>query len=176
MSLLNTVKPEQAEGSVATIYQQIEQALGFVPKAFQLSSINLGHLERHWTDIGEIMSHPTLSQKLFTIIRLLVSEIHRCKYCIGINTSMLLNIAGMSQEDIDRMVADPGTAPLDAKELSLLLFVLDAVRDSNGISPDRIDGLRAAGCSDREIFDAAAHACHMVASDIMFNAFRVEPE
>lgn len=176
MALLNTVNPKQAEGTVAEVYKQIEQMIGFVPNALQLSSISPGHLERHWADIGEVMNHPTLSQKLFTMVRLLVSEIHRCKYCIGMNTAMLMNSAGMSHEDIERLMADPSSAPLDAKELALLLFVLDAVKDSNGVSAEQVEALRAAGCSDREIFDVTAHASNMVASDILLNTFKVESE
>ncbi len=176
MSLLNTVNPEQAEGTVAAIYRQAGQMMGFVPNALRLDSVNPAHMERHWAGIGEAVSHPTLSRKLFTMIRLLVSEIHRCDYCIGMNAAMLMNGEGMSREDIDRLATDPGSAPLNPKERALLLFALDAVRDSNGVTAEQVEALREAGCSDREIFDVTVHASQMVAGDIMLNTFKVQPD
>ena len=176
MSLLKTIEPEAAEGVVADVYNEIQELFGFVPNAMRLDSINPEHMAHHWSAIRQVLEHPTLSQQLFTTIRLLVSEAQRCDYCIGLNASLLMQMHGMSQEQIAAITADPGNAPLDDKEKALLLFTLRAVNDSTGTGADDIRKLRQAGASEREIFDALAHGSQQVGGDIMLNAFKVEPD
>jgi uncharacterized peroxidase-related enzyme len=174
MSLITTTQPHQAEGMAAQVYSEIESMFGFVPNAIRLDSINPGHMARHWQGIKESLGHETLSAKLFTLIRLLVSEATHCEYCIGLNAGILMQMHGMSQEEIATVKQSPETAPLDAKEKALLLFVMKGVTDSNSITAEDIETLKRQGCNEREIFDAMAHGAWQVAGDIMLNAFKVE--
>ena len=174
MSLLTTIDPQQAEGRAAEVYREIEGMFGFVPNAIRLDSINPSHMSRHWEGIRDSIAHETLSAKLFTLIRLLVSEATHCDYCIGMNAGMLMQIHGMSQEEIARVKQTPEAAPLDEKEKALLRFVLNGIEDSNSIAAQDIEKLKNLGCSEREIFDALAHGAWNVAGDIMLNTFKVE--
>jgi alkylhydroperoxidase family enzyme len=122
------------------------------------------------------MNHDTLSTKLFALIRLLVSEAHQCKYCIGLNSGILMQTHNMSLEDIARVKQTPETAPLDEKEKALLLFVIKAIDDSNSTTAEDVETLKQLGCSEREIFDALAQGARQVAGDIMLNAFKVEDD
>ncbi len=174
MSLLNTIEPDQAEGTVAETYQEVSQVIGFVPNALKMYSTNPVMLKQRWEGIGYYLQHPTLSGGLFACIRLLVSVGRRCDYCINLNTSMLINQFGVKPEQIQEMRESPEQAPLNDKEKALLLFVLRAVTDSNGITATEIKSLRDTGCTDREIFDALSHGSQQVAGDIMLNALKVE--
>jgi len=174
MSLITTIQPHQAEGKTAEIYNEIERMFGFVPNAIRLDSINPDHMARHWEGIRDSMGHETLSSKLFTLIRLLVSEATHCDYCIGMNAGILMQMHGMDQAAIEQVKQSPEQAPLDAKEKALLVFVMKGIEDSNSITAADIAALRQQGCSEREIFDAMAHGAGQVAGDIMLNAFKVE--
>jgi uncharacterized peroxidase-related enzyme len=174
MSLLKTIHPQQAEGKTAEIYREVEEMFGFVPNAIRLDSVNPGHMLRHWGGIKEAIGHETLSGKLFTLIRLLLSEATHCDYCIGLNAGMLMQNHGMSQEEIAQVKQTLDAAPLDQKEKALLRFVIKGVSDSNSISAEDIGALKRLGISDREIFDALAHGAWHVANDVMLNAFKVE--
>jgi uncharacterized peroxidase-related enzyme len=174
MSLLTTVDPRQAEGKTAEIYHEIEAMLGFIPNAIRLDSVNPSHMARHWEGIKEAIGHETLSDKLFTLIRLLLSEETQCDYCIGLNAGMLMQNHGMSQEEIVQVKQTLDAAPLDQKEKALLRFVMKGVSDSNSISAEDVAVLKQLGISDREIFDALAHGAWHVANDVMLNAFKVE--
>lgn len=174
MSLITTTQPQEAEGKTAEIYRDIENKFGFIPNAIQLDSINPNHMARHWEGIQESIAHETLSAKLFTLIRLLVSEATHCEYCVGLNASMLMQMHGMSADDIARVKQSLDHAPLDQKEKALLQFVMQGIGDSNSIKAEDIEGLKQIGCSEREIFDAMAHGAWQVAGDIMLNAFKVE--
>jgi uncharacterized peroxidase-related enzyme len=174
MSLITTIQPHQAEGKAAEIYNEIQGMFGFVPNAIRLDSINPSHMARHWEGIKDSLGHETLSAKLFTLIRLLVSEATHCEYCVGLNAGILMQMHGMDQAAIARVKQSPAQAPLDDKEKALLVFVMKGIEDSNSITAADIAGLRQLGCSEREIFDAMAHGAWQVAGDIMLNAFKVE--
>jgi uncharacterized peroxidase-related enzyme len=174
MPLITTTPPQQAEGKTAEVYRDIENKFGFIPNAIQLDSINPNHMARHWEGIQESITHQSLSPKLFALIRLLVSEATDCDYCVGFNAGILMQMHGMSDEDIARVKQAPEQAPLDEKERALLLFVMKAIGDSNGITGQDIEALKQLGCSEREVFDALAHGAWQVAGDIMLNAFKVE--
>lgn len=176
MPLINTIEPENAEGTVAEVYAEISGMFGFVPNAIKLDSINPEQMSRHWNGIKQSIQHPSLSQKLFTLIRLLISEVHRCEYCIGLNAGMLIQMHGMTQEQISEVVKDPAAAPLEEKEKALLLFVMSATEDSNGVTADMLEELKAKGCSEREIYDALSHGAQQIAGDIILNAFKVEAD
>lgn len=176
MSLIHTVDPQQAEGTVARIYKEVREMFGFVPNGLKLDSVNPERMEQHWSAIGATLRHPSLSQTFFTCVRYLVSEVQRCEYCIGVNAGMLINMHGVDAETVGRMAGDPTLAPLDEKEKALLLFALRMTRDSNSSRPEDIAALKSAGCSEREIYDAVSSAAQMVAGDIVLNTFKVQPD
>jgi AhpD family alkylhydroperoxidase len=176
MSLLKTIEPEQAEGKVGEVYQGMNDAIGFIPNAIKMFSINPKMLEEQWHNLGYYIQHPTLSGKLFASIRMLVSVTHHCEYCIDFNAGMLLNQLGVTSEQLEAMKQNPENAPLDEKEKSLLVFVIKAVSDSNSVSEVDIQELRRQDCTDLEIFDALAHGARQVSGDILLNAFKVEKD
>jgi len=174
MSLLETIGPADATGETAATYRAVREAVGFVPNALVMYSTNPVILRHRWEEISYFLHHPTLSGKLLACIRLLVSVGQRCDYCIGLNTGMLVERFGVEPVRIDAMRKNPEEAPLDPKEKALLLFVVRAVADSNGVPTEALAELPRAGCTDREIFDALTHGAQQVAGDIMLNALRVE--
>lgn len=174
MSILQTVTPETATGEVAEIYAQIKNAWGHVPTAIQSYSANPFLLKHQWEYYGSIMQHPTLSFPLTASIRMLVSQIGHCSYCIDMNGGMLINMAGWTPEQVAATRADFNHSPLSAKEKALLGLVLKATRDSSSVNATDLQAARDAGWSDSEILDAVNHGARMVAGDIIINAFKVE--
>jgi alkylhydroperoxidase family enzyme len=146
--------------------------MGFVPNAFKVFSPSPFLLERQVSSLGYYMRHATLSGKLLAMIRMLVSVDEECTYCVGTNAGILFHY-GVLPEQVAEIKADPSKAPLDAKELPMLLFVLKAVKESNAVTPADVDDLRNLGWSDAEILEAAYHGASAVASDRIFNAFKI---
>lgn len=174
MSILNTIAPEQAQGSVAELYSTLEKQIGFIPNVFRLASVSPQMLQQQWEYIGYYLQHPNLSRTLTTLIRLLVSVDVDCEYCVNLNTAFLVNEVGISAEDMLAIKADPAKAPLDEKEKALLLFVLDAVADPHAVSQSDLQKLRDLNCSELEIHDALNHGARQAGMDIMINALKVE--
>lgn len=176
MSLIQQVEQADATGSVAEVYQQAEQMMGYVPNALKMHSINPLMLEQLFTYMGTVMQHPTLSGKLFAAIRMLVSVDQACEYCIDLNQGMLINAYGMSADEVAAMKLNPESCGFDEKEKALLLYTLKATRDSTGVGERDVQQLRDIGCTDLEIYDALRHGAGQVMGDILLNAFQVEKE
>jgi uncharacterized peroxidase-related enzyme len=175
MSLLNLVEKDQATGKVAEIYESMINNMGFIPNAFKVYSPSEFVLDKQFANLGYYMRHKTLSGKLLAFIRLLVSEQEECAYCVGMNSGILLQY-GVLPEMLAGIKQDPSTAPLDEKELPMLLFVLNVVKNSNGIVQGDVDKLRNIGWSDKEILEATYHGTSQIGSDKIFNAFKIDSD
>jgi len=173
MSLIQTTPPEKAEGKLAELYAEVEQAFGMVPNNARMLGISPAILENQIQLLGYFMGHPTLSTPLLAMIRLLVSKACKSPYCQKLNTG-LLNKSGFTMEQITAMQADPGQAPLDEKQKALLLCVLKACEDPHSVTGDDLDRLRALGWGDQDIFEAVAHGARMVGTNIIFDTFKVD--
>ena len=174
MSIISTVAPEQASGKVAEAYGQIQQMMGRVPNAFQLYSSSPILLEQQMQQIAYYRQHPTLSFPLLAMVRMLVSQHNDCKYCVGFNESMLMDMAGLTPEQVAATRRNPADAPLPEKEKAMLLLVLKATKTPRMVEKTDLDQLRALGWGDGDIMDAVYHGARNVAVDIVFNAFKID--
>jgi uncharacterized peroxidase-related enzyme len=175
MALIQLVEKEEATGRVAEIYETMMNTMGFIPNAFKVFSPSAHVLDKQFGNLAYFMRHKSLGGKLLAFIRLLVSEQEECKYCVGMNSGILLQY-GVLPEQLDSIKADPSTAPLEEKELALLLFVLRVVKNSNSIEQGDVDSLRNLGWTDADILDATYHGTTQVGVDKIFNAFQIESE
>jgi len=175
MALIKLIEKEEATGRVAEIYETMTNTLGFIPNAFKVFSPSAHVLNNQFGNLGYFMRHKALGGKLLAFIRLLVSEQEQCKYCIGMNSGILLQY-GVLPEMVNEIKLDPSKAPLEGKELALLLFVLKVVKDSNSIQQDDMDKLKSLGFTDGDIMDATYHGTTQVGVDKIFNAFKIEEE
>jgi uncharacterized peroxidase-related enzyme len=69
---------------------------------------------------------------------------------------------------------DPTTAT--AREVALRRWAEQVVRDPNGASAMQVETLRAAGLSDREIFEATVHVAFRVAFSAVNDALGTQPD
>jgi uncharacterized peroxidase-related enzyme len=174
MSIISTVTPEQASGKVAEVYGQIQQMMGRVPNAFQLYSSSPVLLEQQMQQITYYRQHPTLSFPLLAMVRMLVSQHNDCPYCVGFNEGMLMQMAGLTPEQVAATKSNPADAPLPEKDKAMLQFVLKATKTPKMAEKSDLDQLRALGWSDGDIMDAVYHGARNVAVDIVFNAFKID--
>jgi alkylhydroperoxidase family enzyme len=87
---------------------------------------------------------------------------------------ILDTVQGMTEEDIEKMVADPSLAPLEDKDRALLSFVTEAIKDPDAVGQEDMDHLRDLGWADSDILEAMAHGANMVASGILMKTFKMD--
>lgn len=173
MSLLNTVAPEKAQGRVKEIYGIFEQIGIPVPRPLQMLSVSPDYLDIQGNMINYFMNHPVLSPSLLTHIRLMAAHEENYPYCINFNQQILKTLLGLSDDQIAAAANDPSETALKPEEKALLLFVQKVLRDPALTRREDIEHLRAQGWSDRDIFDAALMGVNMLATGILFKAFKM---
>ena len=176
MSLLKIATVETATGEVKEIFNEIQSAFGMVPNGIRLWSMNPERLKMAWDNIKELHSKDEDTQKLHTIIRYLISEAEDCKYCIGFNGNMLINIYGMSQDSLLEMSKNPSMAPLGNKNKALLLFALKAAENSDAVNIEDINALKELNISEKEMYDIVYYASQMHVVDTLFKTFKVQAD
>lgn len=174
MPLIQTIAPSEATGELAKLYKIIEAMRGTVGNNAQLFSVSPELLRQQMDFIKYYMKHPTLSLPLLAAIRIMVSSGEECQFCIDYNTGMLINMAGWTFEQVNAMRKDPNSANLPEREIAMLNLAIKAIRNAHGITANDLDTLREMGWSDSDILDAVNHATRMLATDIIFNTFKIE--
>ncbi len=174
MSLLQVATMQEAQGEVKEIFNEVESAFGAVTEGLSLWALNPEALKFQWNSIKEQMNNDTDTQKMYTLIRYIVSEKNHCEYCIGLNGGMLMNMFGMNQEELKEVANNLSVAKLTPKNEKLLAFALRSVNEPQSINKHDIEELYALELSDKEIFDLVLTASMMLVVNTLFDAFDVE--
>ncbi len=174
MPLIKTYEPQEATGELAKLYEMITTMRGKVGNNAKLYSTSPELLRQQMEFIKYYMSHSTLSMPLLASIRVLVSSGEDCDFCIDYNTAILMNIAGWSYEQVQTMRQDIDKANLPSREVAMLKIAIKAIRNAHAVNADDLDTLREMEWSDKDILDAVNHATRMLATDIIFNTFKIE--
>lgn len=170
MSYLKTVSPEDATGQVAEVYKPVMEVVGMVPAPLQLISASPNLLGLQKKVIDYYTTHPTLSQGLLALIRLLVAEEMQYEYCVSLNSNILKMMGIANDDQLAAVMADPKQAPMEKKEKALLALVLKACAKPEEVQEADIQKLRDLGWQDADILDAISHGLMMVQGGILAKA------
>jgi hypothetical protein len=173
MPLLKTIPPEKAEGNIKETYSFFMDNDMPVPKPLEMMSVSPGVLKIQGQVIAYYMNHPTLGFALLSLIRFLVANEINYQFCTGFNRNFL-KMQGMEDDDIDRVIKSPETAPLEEKDTALLLFVLKAIKTPDTVTQADMDALYRLEWTDRDIFDAVNHGTGMIAASYLMKAFQMD--
>ncbi|MDX9788910.1 MAG: hypothetical protein RBT11_19195 [Desulfobacterales bacterium] len=166
MALINTVSPEQAEGTIKEAYDMFMKNLGVIPKPLEMMSASPAIFDLQLQRIKYYTDHPTLSFALLSHIRYLVSRNLNYSFCTDFNKHILKK-QGLKDDDILQMEADPTKSLLEEKESAMLAFVVKAVRAPGSVGGGEIKRLKEMGWEDRDLVDALAHGVNMIDHSIM---------
>jgi uncharacterized peroxidase-related enzyme len=176
MSLLSIPTVDNATGEIKEIFDEIQGAFGMVPNGIRLWSASPEALKGQWANIKNRMSKDQEDQKLHTIIRYLVSGEGGCKYCVGFNGGMLMNMYGVTQDELIAMNDTPSSAPLNEKNKALLVFAMKAIKDADSITADDIALPKTLGVTEAELFDIVHAASYMLVVNTLFKTFKVQQD
>ncbi len=176
MALIPLTSPAEAQGKLAELYASAEQFFGSVPNNVRLLGVSPAILENQLYFAQYFMKHPTLSAPLMAMVRLLVAKACKSEYCDSFNVGMLKHRVGLSDEQINAARSNPEKAPLNDKDKAMLLFVLKATAEPQSVSEADLAKLRGMGWADMDIFDAVAHGARAVATNIIFDTFKIDQE
>ncbi len=173
MSLLKTLGPGESSGEAEKIYQSYIDTVGIVPPTFLMFSASPGIQALQADIVNYFREGSNLSPLLMGLIRYLTAVALEMEPCVEYN-ARVLNVYGLTEEQVADLKVNPASAPLDEKNGWLLAFVIKAVRAPETISEGHIRKLRDLGWADADIFDGLYLSCMMVGMGTMMKALKYE--
>lgn len=151
MPRLKIVTPEDATGEVSSIYEAVESKFGTVPNLIQALG-NSPVALKAYTSLDAIISEGELPPADREIVRLVVSQVNECSYCLAAHT-LGAEAAGLEKEEL--LEIRKGTS--DHERYSALAEFTRAVVEKRGfVSDTEIESFRQAGYTDTDVGEVVA--------------------
>jgi uncharacterized peroxidase-related enzyme len=150
MSRLHTVKPGEATGHAAQLFTAIKGAIGMVPNAYATVGSNSPPALEAALNLDAALGRSSLSKKQVEAVKLAVSAVAECDYCLAAHTLMGKH-AGLSREAI--IAIRTGQASGDAAIDALANFARLLVSTAGTVPASAVSAVMDAGYSDAQIVD-----------------------
>ncbi|RFU44584.1 carboxymuconolactone decarboxylase family protein [Paraburkholderia sp. DHOC27] len=152
MSRFNAIKPEDATGAAAELFAKIKKAAGKVPNAYATIATYSPAALGAALSLDGVLAASSLSKQDVEVIKLAVSEVAGCDYCIAAHT-LVGKFAGLAPETMKQ--ARAGEATGDAKRDALVHFVRMLVNTHGTVPAAEVDAIRAAGYTEQQVIETA---------------------
>jgi uncharacterized peroxidase-related enzyme len=150
MSRIHTPAIESATGATAEVYAQIKKVAGGVPNTFATIGAHGPDALKAVLQADGALAAGTLSKQDQETIKLVVSEVAGCDYCVAAH-SLLGKMTGLKPEALKQIRAGEPTG--DAKRDALVHFVRNLQQTSGTISEAELLAIKAAGYTDAQLVD-----------------------
>lgn len=160
---------------MAAFFQQSEAKLGFVPNVLRAFSFDMAKLEAFLAYRNDLMLGPSgLSTLEREMIATAVSAQNRCFYCMTVHGASVRQLAG---DPIlgEQMVMNYRAARLSKRQRAMLDFAIKLTVEPWAIETEDRARLKAAGFSDRDVWDIAAVAAFYNMTNRLASATDMRP-
>lgn len=135
-------------------FAAFRESLGFVPNLLQAQTLLPRVIEAQaMLESAVRLREGSISRLQKERILLSVAADRQDNYCVSMDSKILSSL-GLSDAQIDDLLAGNSNAALPAAELACLQFCLNLSRNAPSVSSQDIDALRACGFGDESIFEA----------------------
>jgi len=155
MAFIRTIPPAEADGPVGEMYERTQAQLGFVPNWAQAFSLRPDVLQGWTTLLKSIRSN--LSVRTYELATLAAARAIRSTYCSLAHGSVLADKV-FDPAAVTAIAKSAPEAPLEPRERAMMAFAEKVALTADRVSAADVEGLRAHGYRDEEIFDIAATA------------------
>jgi uncharacterized peroxidase-related enzyme len=139
-----------ATGAAGELFAQIKKSVGMVPNAYAtIGTLSPAALKAVLQADG-VLAGGTLGKKDIETIKLLVSQLVGCDYCVAAH-SMIGKMAGLQPAELKQIRAVQPTG--DDKRDALAGFVTTLLRSHGTVSDAEIAAIRAAGYTDTQLVE-----------------------
>ena len=156
-------------------FDKCSEKLGFIPnvlKAYAFSSAKLQAFADLYNDL--MLGDSDLSKLEREMIAVAVSSVNQCYYCLTAHGAAVRQLSGKPELG-EQMVMNFRAADLDERQTAMLEFADKLTRSPHAMTEKDREALRAAGFSDRDIWDIAGVASFFNMSNRMASAVDMRP-
>lgn len=172
---LNLPATDPLDDDIAAYFARCSEKLGLIPNVLRAYAFDQDKLRAFMTMYNDLMLAPSgLTKAEREMIAVVVSSLNRCHYCLTAHGAALRQLTGDAALS-ETIAQNWRAAALDARQRAMLAFTEKMTLESHRIEePDRA-ALRAAGFTDRDIWDIAAVAGFFAMSNRMASATAMAP-
>ncbi|QDV69153.1 Alkyl hydroperoxide reductase AhpD [Rosistilla carotiformis] len=152
MPRLQTITPDQAEGPLKGIYDDLTAKMGKVVNIFQGMGNSPAALNAYLS-MSDALAQGELAPAEREIIYLAVSEQNGCQYCVSAH-SMLAKKVGVANDEI---LAARQFQSGDKKHEALLTFIRRVIASRGLVSDAELQAVQSAGYTDGQIAEAVGY-------------------
>jgi alkylhydroperoxidase family enzyme len=175
MEKVQLVKPDQAAGEIAEIFEDIRRTKGarFLTPTWGFFALDVDLL-RHWWGLTKRlqMVRGDLPETLLNAISLVCAAEVDCPRCINNHQTHLIEHFGMNADDVAELLDFENSDKIDAKTAAVLRFARK-MAFNEGVEPADFQALRDNGVSDRGVAEIVSMA--MLESGMARHAVGVAP-
>jgi uncharacterized peroxidase-related enzyme len=150
MSRLSVPNLESDTSASGQIYAQIKKSIGSVPKTFAAIAAHGPAALKAVLAADAVLAAGTLTKSDQEIIKLVVSGIAGCDYCVAAH-NYLARLAGVKPDALKQIREGEQTG--QAKRDALVGFVRKLAQSSGTISDENFAAIKAAGYSDAQLVE-----------------------
>jgi uncharacterized peroxidase-related enzyme len=152
MSRLTAINPADATGATVELFANIKKAAGKVPNAYATIGTHSPEGLAAILGVEAALGKGSLSKADIETIKLAVSEVAGCDYCLAAHT-LAGKYAGLTPDTMKQVRAGDSTG--NAQRDALVHFVRTLVSSSGTLPAAELDAVRAAGYSERQVVEIA---------------------
>lgn len=151
MPRLKITTAGEAQGEVKSIYDAVQGKFGMIPNLIQALGTSPVALKAYVT-LDAIISGGALSPAEREIVRLVVSQVNQCDYCLAAHT-LVGQAAGLSREELLAVRRGESGNPRYA---ALAAFTKSVVERKGFVTEAELEDLRTAGYQDSDVGEIVA--------------------
>jgi uncharacterized peroxidase-related enzyme len=156
-------------------FAKCEEKLGFVPNVLKAYGFDMAKLEAFVAMYNDLMLAPSALSKLERVmIAVAVSSHNRCYYCLVAHGAAVRHLSGDPVLG-ELMVMNYRAAPLSPRHRAMLDFAVKLTAEPWTVEDEDRARLRAAGFSDRDIWDISAVAAFFNMTNRVASATDMRP-
>jgi uncharacterized peroxidase-related enzyme len=148
--------PGQLSPAMTAYFQKCQDKLGFIPNVLAAYAFDSAKLEAFAAMYNDLMLAPSgLSKLEREMIAVAVSSQNRCYYCLTAHGAAVRQYSGNPLLG-EQIVMNYRAARLDPRQRAMLDFAVKLTVTPAEVEEQDREALRAAGFSERDIWDIAA--------------------
>jgi uncharacterized peroxidase-related enzyme len=164
MSRLSAINPEAATGAAAEVFAKIRKAAGKVPNGYATIGTHSPAALGAILGVEAALAGGSLAKADIEAIKLAVSEVAGCDYCVAAHT-LMGKFAGLSPENMKQIRS--GAATGDARRDAMVHFVHTLVSTHGTVSAEEVDAVRAAGYTEQQIVEISLAIASITFTNLM---------
>ncbi len=175
---IRMIPPEQADGRLAELYQQVTTPHGTVDNVMRAHSLRPESLVGHLALYKGVLHNPsnTLPYWLLEAVATYVSLTNRCHYATAhhsANMRRLIDDESRAEAMYAALACGHPEVAFEAKECALLEYARKLTAEVGSMSEADIEHLRAAGADDGEILEVNQVCAYFNYSNRVLNGLGV---